>query len=179
MLAGELYLASDAELREMNLRAQRILHAFNLSEPEAIEERRRLIKTLFRSVGTGCEIKPPLQCDYGSHITCGHQVFINYGCVILDCNRVNIGDRVLLGPSVQLYTASHPLDLDKRREGWELALPIEIGHDVWVGGSAVICPGVTIGEGSTIGAGSVVTKDIPAGVIAVGNPCRVVRRLDN
>ena len=177
MLTGELYLASDPELVEMTLRAQRILHDFNQSQPDAVDQRRSLIQALFKSVGPGCEIKPPFCCDYGSHIAVGNRVFVNYGCVVLDCAAVKIGDRTLLGPKVQIYTASHPLEPDKRKAGWEFALPVEVGNDVWLGGGAIVCPGVTIGAGATIGAGSVVTKDVPAGVLAVGNPCQVVRQL--
>jgi maltose O-acetyltransferase len=177
MLAGEPYIAIDPELSKMSLRARRILHAFNFSLPDATEERQSLIEELFGSIGANSEVKPPFQCDYGSHIVAGERLFINYDCVILDCNTVRFGDRVLLGPKVQIYTATHSLDPAVRRDGWEFALPIEIHSDVWIGGSAIICPGVTIGEGSTIGAGSVVTRDVPAGAFAAGNPCRTIRNL--
>jgi len=179
MLAGESYIALDPELTEMHLRAQRILHAFNLSLPDATEERQSLIQKLLGTLGTNSEIKPPFRCDYGSHIFSGDRLFINYDCVILDCNVVRFGDRVLLGPKVQIYTATHSLDPVERRDGWEFALPVEIGSDVWIGGGATICPGVTIGEGSTIGAGSVVIRDVPPKVFAAGNPCRVIRGLDS
>jgi maltose O-acetyltransferase len=178
MLAGEPYIASDPELGAMYLCAQQLLHAFNHSSPNAIEERQSLIQQLFGAIGTGADIRPPFRCDYGSHIVAGERLFINYDCVILDCNRVRLGDRVLLGPKVQIYTASHPLDPNERSEGWEYALPIEIGSDVWIGGNAIICPGVTIGAGATIGAGSIVTRDIPPMVLAAGNPCRVIRHLN-
>ena len=178
MLAGALYTPfGDAELSAMALRAQQILHDFNHSLPNETPKRRSLLQSLFKSIGSNCIIQPPFFCDYGVHITCGHDVFINFGCTILDCNEVFIGDRVLFGPNVQIYPATHPTDPEPRKEGWEFALPIKIEDDVWVGGSAVVCPGVTIGKGSTIGAGSVVTKDIPANVVAVGNPCRVIRKL--
>jgi len=177
MLAGELYLANDAELTNLNHRAQKLFNAFNNTAPDALEERQTLLSALFGTIGPNCEIKPPFRCDYGSHIICGEQVFMNYGCTILDCNTVHIGDRTLIGPTVQIYAASHPFDPVVRRAGWELALPVKIGEDVWIGGAAIICPGVSIGNGSTIGAGSVVTKDIPAGVVAAGNSCRVIREL--
>ncbi|WP_254564477.1 sugar O-acetyltransferase [Oscillatoria sp. HE19RPO] len=177
MLAGELYLASDPELVELLARSQRILHRFNLSFPDATLERESLIQELFGKIGAGSEVKPPFRCDYGFNIFAGERLFINYDCVILDCNRVQLGDRVLIGPKVQIYTATHPLNPTERQEGWESALPVEIGSDVWIGGGAIICPGVTIGEGSTIGAGSVVTRDVPPRVVAAGNPCRVIRAL--
>jgi maltose O-acetyltransferase len=177
MLAGELYLASDPELVELLGRSQRILHRFNLSFPDATLERESLIQELFGKIGAGSEVKPPFRCDYGFNIFAGERLFINYDCVILDCNRVQLGDRVLIGPKVQIYTATHPLNPTERQEGWESALPVEIGSDVWIGGGAIICPGVTIGEGSTIGAGSVVTRNVPPRVVAAGNPCRVIRAL--
>jgi maltose O-acetyltransferase len=177
MLAGELYLASDPELVELLGRSQRILHRFNLSVPDATLERESLIQELFGKIGAGSEVKPPFRCDYGFNIFAGERLFINYDCVILDCNRVQLGDRVLIGPKVQIYTATHPLNPTERKDGWESALPVEIGSDVWIGGGAIICPGVTIGEGSTIGAGSVVTRNVPPRVVAAGNPCRVIRAL--
>lgn len=177
MLAGELYLATDPELVELLGRSQRILATFNLSGPDASLERQSLIQELFGAIGTGSEVKPPFQCDYGFNIVAGERLFINYDCVILDCNRVRLGDRVLIGPKVQIYTATHPLNPTQRRDGWESALPVEIGSDVWIGGGAIICPGVTIAEGTTIGAGSVVTRDVPPRVLAAGNPCRVIRHL--
>ena len=177
MLAGELYDPFDPMLVEMNFRAQELCVAFNNAPPRAVQAQQSLLSQLFGVIGADCVIRAPFHCDYGANIFCGDRVFINHGCTILDCNTVHIGDRVLLGPNVQLYAATHPLEVDQRKEGWEFALPIEIGSDVWIGGSAVVCPGVTIGSGSTIGAGSIVVKDIPAGVVAVGNPCKVVRQL--
>lgn len=179
MLAGERYIALDPELGKMHLRAQRLLHAFNTSDPDAAQERHSLIQELLGAHGANSEVKPPFRCDYGSHIFAGENLFINYDCVILDCNIVRLGDRVLLGPKVQIYTATHSLDPTERKDGWEFALPVEIGNDVWIGGGAIICPGVTVGDGATIGAGSIVTRDIPPNVFAAGNPCRVIRTLDN
>ncbi|MEB3355338.1 MAG: sugar O-acetyltransferase [Synechococcales bacterium] len=175
MLAGEPYIATDPELSEMYLRAQRLLHRFNASFPDALAERQSLLQELLGSLGANAEIQPPFRCDYGCHIFAGERLYINYDCVILDCNVVRLGDRVLIGPKVQIYTATHSLDPAVRDGGWEYALPVTIGSDVWIGGGSIICPGVTIGDGSTIGAGSVVTRDIPPNVLAVGNPCRVVR----
>ncbi|MEM8611011.1 MAG: sugar O-acetyltransferase [Cyanobacteria bacterium P01_H01_bin.105] len=177
MLAGENYIASDPELSKMHLHAQQILQVFNHSPPNATQERQTLLEDLFGVLGSNSEIKPPFRCDYGSHIFAGENLFINYDCVILDCNNVHLGDRVLLGPKVQIYTATHSLNPAERKDGWEFALPIKIGNDVWIGGGAIVCPGVTIGNGSTIGAGSVVTRDVPSKVLAVGNPCRIIRNL--
>jgi maltose O-acetyltransferase len=177
MLAGEPYVAADAELGEMNLRAQTLLHAFNSSAPAAFEERREIIRSLFGAVGTGFEVKQPFFCDYGSNIYAGDNLFVNYDCVFLDCNVVRIGDNVMLGPKVQIYTAHHPLEPEARRTLVEMASPVNIGDEVWIGGGVIVCPGVTVGRGTTVGAGSVVTRDIPERVLAAGNPCRVIRAL--
>ena len=176
MLAGESYYPwGDAELGQMSQRAQRLMHAYNSAEMD--EDRQALLQELFGAVGKDSVVKPPFYCDYGAHIYAGEALFMNMDCVVLDCNEVHIGDRVQLGPKVQLYTATHPLDPAERRTGWESALPITIGDDVWLGGGAIVCPGVSVGVGSTVGAGSVVTRDVPAGVFAAGNPCRVIREV--
>lgn len=177
MLGGEFYIANDAELSAMTLKAQDLLYQFNSSKPAEIAGREIIIKKLFGAVGADSIVKPPFYCDYGSHILIGNKVFINYDCVILDCNFVRIGNNVLLAPKVQIYTATHPLEPEIRRQEIEMAYPVTIEDDVWIGGGAVVCPGVPIGKGSSIGAGSVVTKDIPPGVLAVGNPCRVIRKI--
>lgn len=177
MLAGELYTALDPELSEMNIKAQTLLYAFNISHPVEKTERSHTIRNLFGHIGSNFEVKPPLFCDYGVHIFAGDNLFINYDCAIVDCNFVRLGHNVLLGPKVQIYTANHPFMPEERRAGLEMASPVTVGDDVWVGGGAIICPGVSIGSGTTIGAGSVVTRDVPGGVLAVGNPCRVVREL--
>lgn len=179
MLAGELYTAFDDELSPMNSRAQDLVYRFNSSKPSEAADRTNIIRELFGAVGENTIVKPPFFCDYGSHIFIGKQCFINYDCVILDCNFVRIGNNVMLAPKVQIYTATHPFDIELRRQEIEMAYPVTIEDDVWIGGGAIICPGVTIGKGSSIGAGSVVTKDIPAGVLAVGNPCRVIREISN
>ncbi len=177
MLSGALYLANDPELTKMRDRAQQLLHRFNTAPPDAIQPQQAVLQELFGALGSGSEIRPRFQCDYGSNIIAGNNLYLNFDCVILDCNTVTLGDRVLLGPKVQIYTATHPLDPAQRSEGWEFALPITIGNDVWIGGGAIICPGVSIGDGTTVGAGSVVTKDLPPRVIAAGNPCRIIRQL--
>jgi len=175
MLAGELYLAADPELVAERRRARRLTRLYNLTTEEEPDRRPELLRALFGTVGPAVEIEPPFHCDYGWNIDAGDGLYMNFGCVILDCNPVRIGANVLFGPYVQLYAGFHPTDPALRRTGRELAAPITIGDNVWIGGGAIICPGVTIGENSTIGAGSVVTRDIPAGVVAVGNPCRVLR----
>jgi len=179
MLAGELYLASDPELASESLRAAQLLRQFNQVAVEAIAERREILKTLLGSVGESPTIVPPFHCDYGSNISIGDRFYMNYGGVMLDCNRIQIGNDVLCAPYVQIYAAYHPVDPAVRLTGRELAAPITIGNNVWLGGGVIICPGVTIGDNTTIGAGSVVTKDIPSNVVAVGNPCRVLRQLEN
>ncbi|WP_240596607.1 sugar O-acetyltransferase [Rhodohalobacter barkolensis] len=178
MLAGKPYKAKDAELDRMHAKALKVMHTFNNSGPEERNKRMSLLNELFGALGANSEVNPPFYCDYGVHIYAGEKFFANYDCVILDCNEVRIGDRVLLGPKVQIYTATHPLHPAERREEWELAHPVTIEDDVWIGGGAIICPGVHIGAGTTIGAGSIVTRDIPANVLAAGNPCRVIRKLN-
>lgn len=177
MLAGELYTALDGELVEMHRQARELLHSFNSSTPAQITERESIIRKLFGAVGTGFVVRPPFLCDYGKYIFAGEKLFVNYDCVIIDCNEVRLGDNVLLAPKVQIYTANHPFEPDLRRAELEMASPVIIGDDVWIGGGAIICPGVEIGAGTTIGAGSVVTKSIPPNVFAAGNPCRVIRTL--
>jgi maltose O-acetyltransferase len=175
MLAGELYSATDPELVADHLHAQYLLYRFNATRADAAEERRELLMELFGLFGRGSVVKPSFRCDYGYNILIGRNVFVNYDCVFLDCNRITIGDDVQIGPAVQLYTAQHPADPETRRSGLESALPVTVGDNVWIGGGAILCPGVTIGADTVIGAGSVVTRDVPAGVIAAGNPCRVLR----
>lgn len=177
MLAGELYVASDAELVEMQLKKFRFMDAFNETRYEDFAERERLARELFAHVGKNIMINKPFHCDYGSNISIGDNFFANYGCVILDVNKVSIGNNVFMAPCVCLYTAGHPIDKDIRNENLEYGWPITIGDDVWIGGSVVINPGVTIGSNVVIGSGSVVTKDIPDGVVACGNPCRVKRKI--
>lgn len=175
MLAGELYLASDPELVAEHQHACRLTHLYNATTEEEVEKRVQILQDLFARVGTNPKITPTFYCDYGSNIYAGDNLYMNYGCVILDCNTVHIGDNLQCGPYVQIYTAYHPTNPSLRLTGRELAAPITIGNNVWIGGGAIICPGVTIGDNTTIGAGSVVVKSIPANVVAAGNPCRVLR----
>lgn len=177
MLANQPYIALDPELKQMRAETQHLLYRFNSSLPDEVEKRHEIIPALFGAVGLNFVVEPPFRCDYGCHIYAKDNLYINYDCIILDCNKVYLGNNVLLAPKVQLYTAYHPLDPETRKSGVEMAAPITIGDNVWIGGSAIVCPGVTIGENTTIGAGSIVTKDIPANAIAVGNPCRVIRKV--
>ena len=176
MLAGELYDPLDAELVEARLRARDLLAVLNATRERDGLARLQMQTALFGSGGESVWLQPPFFCDYGTNIQLGEKVFFNFNCVVLDVCEVRIGARTLFGPAVQIYTATHPLDAELRKTR-ELGKSVTIGSDVWVGGGAIILPGVTVGDRAVIGAGSVVTKDVPAGVLAVGNPCRVVRSL--
>ncbi|MDR1168204.1 MAG: sugar O-acetyltransferase [Heliobacteriaceae bacterium] len=175
MLAGELYLAQDEELKKDRQKALKFTKAFN-SEDEP-EKRAAIVKELFESVGKQLYIEPPFRCDYGCNIGVGNNFYANYDCIILDVNKVKIGSNVMFGPRVCIYTAGHPIDANIRSAGLEFGLPVTIGDNVWIGGNSVILPAVTVGNNVVIGAGSVVTKDIPSGVVAAGNPCRVIRKI--
>jgi maltose O-acetyltransferase len=175
MLAGDLYRGADDELVAEMEQAMRLTKQYNDSEPGDTEARRALLEELLGAVGDEVDIRPPLHCDYGSHTRVGARTFVNFGLVALDVAPITIGEDVLMGPNVQLLTPTHPMDPEARRAKWEAALPITIGDNVWIGGMVVVCPGVTIGQDAVIGAGSVVTKDIPSGAVAVGNPARVIR----
>ncbi|OGX89673.1 sugar O-acetyltransferase [Hymenobacter coccineus] len=176
MLAGELYLASDPVLVQERARAKRLLHRLNVTEYLLTDVAREVLAELVPHAGPNFYIEPPFHCDYGSNIYCGSDVFFNVNCVVLDVMKVTIGSNVLFGPGVQLYGATHPLDAVTRRTV-ESGRPITIGDDCWFGGGAIVCPGVRIGMGCVIGAGSVVTRDVPAYSLAVGNPARVIKSL--
>lgn len=177
MEAGEPYLADDPELGEMSSRALDLMDAYNATTVRQSGLRRQLLTELLGGLGEDTEIRPPLYVDYGTNITIGDRCFVNFGLVALDVVRITIGDDVQLGPNVQLLTPTHPVEPVARREKWEAAEPITIGDNVWIGGGAIICPGVSIGQDTVVGAGAVVTKDLPAGVVAVGNPARVIKRV--
>lgn len=177
MLEGELYDAMDLQLTEERTKARLLIKALNDSREDQPEERIAIVKELLPHAGSGLWLQPPFYCDYGYNIKIGEKVFFNFNCVVLDVMPVTIGSRTLFGPNVQLYTAMHPMNHQERASGLEYAKPITIGEDVWIGGSVVVCPGVTIGDRSVIGAGSVVTKNIPPDVFAAGNPCKVIRSL--
>jgi maltose O-acetyltransferase len=176
MLAGELYDPLDPQLCRERDRCHDLCLLLNATREDQKQERRRLLAEIFGKE-TDAWVQPPFFCDYGTNIVLGTKVFFNFNCVVLDVAPVTIGSNVLFGPSVQIYTATHPVSAAERRKWLESAKPITIGSDVWVGGGAIVCPGVTIGDRSVIGAGSVVTRDIPSDVIAAGNPARVIRVL--
>ncbi len=177
MRLGELYLASDPELVAMRSRARKLTRLYNQTTEEETIQRTQILTELFGKSGPKMTIEPPFHCDYGVNIFAEDDLYMNVGCVVLDCAEVYIGQNVLCGPYVQIYTASHPLDARVRASGPELAKAIRIGNRVWIGGGSILCPGISIGDNSTIGAGSVVVKDIPANVLAGGNPCRIIRNL--
>ena len=177
MLAGLLYQPYDPVLVEARKRARRLVQALNEAASDDIPRRTRILQELLGRCGERVIIEPPFRCDYGTHIEIGDDTFVNFNCVVLDCAAVHIGARVLIAPGIQILAATHPLDLATRRSGRELARPVTIGDDVWLGAGVIVNPGVTIGNGSVIGSGSVVVCDLPANVVAVGNPCRVLRPL--
>ena len=174
MLAGELYRATDTELVVQRQSARRLTRLYNSTTEQEQDVRSQILVELFGAVGPTIEIEPPFYCDYGANIELGERVFFNFNCVVLDVCRVRIGDFTLFGPAVQIYTPLHPFNAEQRRKE-EYGRPIDIGSDVWVGGGAIILGGVSIGSRAVIGAGSVVTRDVPEGVFAAGNPCRVIR----
>jgi len=176
MVAGELYEAMDPALVAARVRARELCRALNNAPAADGATRQRIAQELFGAGGDTVELQPPFFCDYGTNITLGAHVFFNFNCVVLDVCPVTIGDESLIGPGVQILTAMHPLNAEKRRRQ-EYGKPVTIGSDVWIGGGAIICPGVTIGDGAVIGAGSVVTRDVPAHTLAYGSPCRAVREI--
>lgn len=178
MVAGEMYNPLDKQLVEDRIKTRLLIKALNELREDDITERSRILKELVPQAAADLWLQPPFYCDYGYNMLVGERVFFNFNCIVLDVAPVTIGSRTMFGPNVQVYTATHPLNHIERSAGLEYAKPIVIGEDVWVGGSAVICPGVTIGDRSVIGAGSVLTKDIPADVFAAGNPCKVIRPLE-
>jgi maltose O-acetyltransferase len=179
MLAGELYNAADPDLVQERHHARLLFQKINSLDEDSKKERRRLLRTLLPNAGKGLWIEPPFYCDYGYNIQTGKNVFFNFNCCVLDVMPVTIGNDVLFGPNVQIYTASHPMEVKARKTWLEYAKPIRIGNDVWIGGGAIICPGVTLGDGVVVGAGAVVTKSVPDDVFVGGNPARVIREIDN
>jgi maltose O-acetyltransferase len=177
MLRGELYIADDPDLAADHARAQRILDRYNGTSHDEQDERDALLRELLGSVGEGVVVKPAFRCDYGTYVSIGDGSFLNYDCVMLDIAPIAIGARCWLASCVQLLAATHPIDPIPRRDGWEYGAPITLADNVWLGGGVIVCPGVTIGEHTVVGAGAVVTRDLPAGVVAYGNPARVVREI--
>ncbi len=177
MIAGELYKAFGEELLTERQHTKEMIYDYNSLRPNQTEERNEILKKLLGATKNKFIIETPFHCDYGYNIEIGENFYANYNLIILDCAKVTIGDNVLIGPNVGIYTAGHPLHYEIRNQDYEYAFPVSIGDNVWIGGNVVINPGVSIGKNSVIGSGSVVTKNIPANVIAAGNPCKVLREL--
>lgn len=177
MIMGKPYKASDMQLVQEREAAREIIYIFNFSAPKEVEKRRKILQKLLGQTKEKFHVEPPFRCDYGYNIEIGENFYSNYNLVILDCAKVRIGDHVLIGPNVSIFTAGHPLHYELRKLEYEYAFPVSIGHNVWIGGNVVINPGISIGDNSVIGSGSVVTKDIPDHVIAMGNPCKVFRKI--
>jgi len=177
MLAGELYVADDPVLVEEQAHAQALTDRYNATPHAAPAERTAILRELLGELGDGVVIHPTFRCDYGTNIRIGAGTFINFDAVMLDVVPITIGASCQVGPRIQLLTATHPIDPVARRAGWEAAEPITIGDNVWLGGGAIVGPGVTIGDDTVVGAGAVVVRDLPAGVVAVGNPARVLREI--
>ena len=177
MQRGELYIADDPELAADFARGQALVERYNALPQSRQDERDRVLRELLGEVGDGVVVRTEFRCEYGTPISIGAQTFINYGCVMLDVATIRIGAQCQIATNVQLLTATHPVDPAARRAGWESGEPIELGDNVWLGGGVIVCPGVTIGDDTAVGAGAVVTRDLPAGVVAVGNPARVLREI--
>jgi maltose O-acetyltransferase len=178
MLAGKLYNSNDAELIQLRKHAQQSIYHYNQTAPEEGAERAKILAALVDCPTADAHIEVPTRMDYGGNLHIGQRFYANYGSIFLDVAPITIGDNVMFGPAVSVYTAGHPIVADVRNEDLEYGHPITIGSNVWIGGNAVICPGVTIGDNVVIGAGAVVTKDIPANVVAAGNPARVIRPIN-
>lgn len=175
-MMAQLPYYGDDEIRSIMMATRKLLHEYNTISPDKTERKTEILRTLLGKTGERVYIEPPFRCDYGCNIELGEGFYANYNLTILDCNKVKIGDNVLLAPNVTIAAAGHPIHPDSRKK-YEYGIPVTIGNNVWIGANVVICPGVTIGDGTVIGAGSVVTKDIPANVVAFGNPCRVHREI--
>lgn len=175
LLSGKVYNDFSDELSQLRAQATKLFRAYNQTTEKDVEERRQIMGELFGFVGKDVTIEPDFRCEFGKNIVLGDNVYINFGCVILDCAEVSIGENTLLGPSIGLYAANHSLDPEERIHGGCIGKPIHIGKNAWLGGGVRVVPGVSIGDGTVIGAGSVVTRDIPDHVIAAGNPCKVIR----
>lgn len=177
MLAGELYCPSDAQLKEEFHTCRRLTRQYNLTTEDELDKRQEILNELMGKIGKEGYIEVPFRCDYGKNTYIGDYFYSNYNLTILDVCEVHIGNQVMMGPGVSIFTAGHPIDAGVRNSGIEFGKPITIGDNVWVGGNTVINPGVTIGDNVVLGSGSVVTKDIPSNVVAAGNPCKIIREI--
>ncbi len=177
MQNGKIYNDFDQDLFNRRVEAKRLFKEFNRTEDEETDRRQAILRTLLKGIGERVWIEPDFRCEFGKNITIGNDVYINFGCVILDCGQVTIGDNTLIGPNVGIYNANHVLDAEERVAGGLIPGQVHIGNRVWIGGNTIVLPNVTIGDDTVIGAGSIVTRDIPSGVVAVGNPCRVLRKI--
>ena len=177
MQEHQIYDDFDSDLFNRRVEAKNLFKEFNKTTDEEVEKRQEIMKKLFKKVGERVFMEPNFTCEFGKNITLGNDLYINFGCTLLDCGQITIGNNTLLGPNVSMYSANHSLDAEERIAGALIPKPITIGNRVWIGGGSTILSGVTIGDDSVIGAGSVVTKDIPAGVVAAGNPCKVIRKI--
>ena len=178
MLSGDEYIADDLELRRESDHAANLVAEFNSTSGDDHAERDRILRELLGKVGKGTVVRPPFRCDYGYQTHIGARTFVNWGLICLDVGRITIGDDVQIGPNVQLLTATHPIKPEPRRAKWEGSRPITIGDNVWLAGGVIVCPGVTVGNNTVVGAGAVVTRDLPPNVVAVGNPAKVLRSVD-
>jgi len=179
MLSGQLYDPMDPILSKERYKARLKFQKINSLGDDQVKERKMLFKDLLGAYNKACWIEPPFYCDYGSNIKLGKKVFINFNCCILDTSEIIIGDNVMIGPNVQIYAATHPLDIKTRNSMLEYSKSVTIGNDVWIGGGAIICPGVQIGDGAVVAAGSVVVKDVPKNVMVAGNPAMIKKEIDN
>ena len=177
MQKGQIYNDFDADLFNRRVAAKKLFKEFNRTEDEEVEKRKEIMRKLFKKVGERVWMEPNFTCEFGKNISIGNDVYINFGCTLLDCGQITIGNNTLLGPNVSMYSANHSLDAEERIAGALIPKDINIGNWVWIGGGSTILGGVNIGDDAVIGAGSVVTRDVPAGVIAAGNPCRVLRKI--
>lgn len=177
MQAHEIYDDFDADLFDRRVEAKKLFKEFNATTDDEVEKRQEIMKKLFKKVGERVFMEPNFTCEFGKNISLGNDLYINFGCTLLDCGQITIGNNTLLGPNVSMYSANHSLDARERIEGALIPEPITIGNRVWIGGGSIILSGVTIGDDTVIGAGSVVTKNIPSGVVAAGNPCKVIRKI--
>lgn len=177
MQAYQIYDDFDADLFARRVEAKKLFKEFNQTTDDDAEKRQEIMKKLFKKVGERVYMEPNFTCEFGKNITLGNDLYINFGCILLDCGQITVGNNTLLGPNVSMYSGNHALDAEERIAGALIPKPITIGDRVWIGGGSTILGGVTIGNDVVIGAGSVVTKDIPSGVVAAGNPCKVIRKI--